>query len=58
VPSGLFLRRIIVVLENINRTGRMIDLPAILVNGVLTTTGIPDPGRLREALKKAAGEVI
>ncbi len=46
------------VLDNIKQTGKMIDMPAILVNGVLTATGIPDPAYLREALKKAAGEMI
>lgn len=47
------------LMDKFNRTGEL-GLPAILVNGTVATTGIPDTERLRAALRNARedGEVV
>ncbi len=57
--GGLPRAMVASLMDKFKETGDM-GLPAILVNGTVATTGIPDPARLRAALRKelASGEVV
>ncbi len=57
--GGLPRSMVASLMDQFRQTGD-IGLPAVLVNGEVATTGVPDPERLRAALRNAqrGGEVI